>query len=515
MKRFFQCTLLTLLAAGCGRISEKEPNDHFSQATPVRAGSRAQGTISKADDIDFYRFDSPEDGILSVHVGGIRDIDFVLSIQNKDRQELKRYDETGIGGDERALDIGVQKDTYYIVLSNKNPKADNPKQPYFMKIRLDSSLDRELEPNDSALQASPIRLGETLRGHYFPKQNLLAQEKDFIEDDWLKIKVEQSGLFQLNIDVSEVPGVDPILEIYDVNAYKIKEVDTGGVGEPESLRNFGIRGPVEYTLRLRSKTKAGSEEIEYGIVTELLPYEGKNEFEPNDQRVEATPFEKDAIEGTIAPAGDADWYKISGSTQDGRKILRAVLSPVAGMDLKLDVYDEVGTPLLSIDNMGKEQPEILAGLGLTGSDRYLVVSEKSGKASDNRKNYRLTRELVPAAAGLEFESNDSSATAQGIKVGESVDGYYAPKGDADWYEFNVYQKGIVNADIAGVINVRPALTLYDQESKEIASAAGKKPGEPLSMEKELEPGTYWLYLRPSESNQNNVRDKYTLRLRIR
>ena len=40
-------------------------------------------------------------------------------------------------------------------------------------------------------------------------------------------------------------------------------------------------------------------------------------------------------------------------------------------------------------------------------------------------------------------------------------------------------------------------------------------GESVSLDRELEPGTYWLKLQGTDPNQNNVRDKYTLRLRAK
>ncbi|HVE11746.1 MAG TPA: hypothetical protein VNI01_00005, partial [Elusimicrobiota bacterium] len=121
--------------------------------------------------------------------------------------------------------------------------------------------------------------------------------------------------------------------------------------------------------------------------------------------------------------------------------------------------------------------------------------------------------VVPAAPGLEFESNDSTATAQALKVGESVDGYLAPKGDVDYYEFNVYQKSRITAELTGLLNVRWSAALSDQDGRELARAAGRKSGEALSLSQDLDPGTYLLRLSASDPGQVNVRDKYTLRLR--
>jgi hypothetical protein len=506
---------LSLFLGACGPAKETEPNDSYQQATPLRAGGKALGTIANPKDQDWYRLDAAADGVLSVKIGGIRDVDFVLAFFDKDRRELKRVDETTVGGDEEMLDLGLAPGTYYLVVSNKNEKANNPVQVYELQTSHAGSSGRELEPNDTALAAASLEAGGLVKGHYWPTRQLLAEDPEAAEEDWYAISVQQQGLFLLNADVSEVPRIDPILEVYDTNGYKLKELDAGGVGESESLRNFGVRGPGKFMLRLRSKYKnAGNAEAAYDLLTELRPYQGRTEFEPNDQRADATPLELDSMSGSIAPAGDQDWYKIAVST-DGKFLLRAELTGLAGMDLSLSLRDALGGELALIDNMGKEQPEVLTGWGAAQGEYYFVVSEKSGKKADSRQTYQLATRQIPWQAGLEWEPNNSSATVQALKIGESTDGYFAPKDDEDWYEFNLYQKGVVVVELTGVINVAPKMTLFDQEYREVGAAAAAKPGEPVSLERELDRGTYVVWLKPADPAQNNVRDKYSLRVRVK
>ncbi len=502
---------ITALAAACGPLKEREPNEDYSRATPVTAGRAATGTLGSASDVDWYKVRAPRDGSLSIRLSGIRESDWVVSFRSADRTEQKRVDETSVGGDEQALDLWLAQGDYYVVVSNKNEKAANPNQPYELELAFEPATGREREPNDRATSATELPPGGSLTGHFHPGTNPTAE--DLQEEDWFSVRVEKAGLQLLNIDVSEVPKVDSVLEVFDSNGYKVREGDAGGVGEAESLRNFGVRGPAEYKLRLRSKARASNAEVSYQLVTELLPYQGKLEFEPNDQRAEATPFEADSIEGTIAPAADADWYRLTAPT-DTKGVLRAELTAAAGMDLVLQVMDEVGNPILTVDNMGKDQPEILTGLGLR-SEQFLRVTEKTGKKGDAKRNYTLTKTIVGWQAGLEYELNDSSKTAQAMKPGDSVDGYFAPKGDVDYYEFNVYQKGSAILELTGVLAVRATAQLYDQEDRLVKSVEAAKAGESLALEADLEPGTYVARVAPAEAQQANVRDKYTFRVRMR
>lgn len=516
-RRILPFVLGAALFAACSpTVQEHEPNNDFAHANPLPPNGRVEGAISSPDDVDWYQVTiGRESGVLNLHVGGIREVDFVISFRNRDRLELKRIDETGVGGDEQALDLGVTRGEYYVVLSNKNPRANNPAQKYVLSAKLESSAARELEPNDTPLTASRLEVNGVTRGHYYPTTNLLAQDLDQAEEDWFRIQVDRAGVFALSLDLSGVPNVDPDMEVYDLNGYKLKEVGGGGVGEGARLKDFGIRAPAQYFLRLRTRgRRMGNPEVGYEILSELRPYDGRTELEPNDQRTDATPFDRDWLTGHVAPAGDVDWYRVNAATGP-KQILRAELSALPGLDLVLTVSDDLGAPLLVVDNGGKENPEVLTGIGAANATYYLVVSEKTGKAADDRNAYTLAKTLLPWQPGLEWEPNDSTATAQAFKVGESVDGYLAPKGDVDFYEFNVYQKGTVVFELTGLINVRWSAELFDQDNRLSHSLTAAKTGEPLSCDRDLDPGTYWLKLQAADLNQNNVRDKYTLRLGVR
>ncbi|MEK7389270.1 MAG: hypothetical protein AAB036_06200 [Elusimicrobiota bacterium] len=506
---------LALMLGACGPVKEAEPNDSYQQAGSLKTGGKAVGTIAVAKDQDWYRMDVEAAGVLNAKIGGIRDVDFVVAVFDKDRRELKRVDETTVGGDEHLLDIGLSAGAYYLVVSNKNEKVNNAAQPYELQTSYETSNTREHEPNDTALTAAPLEAGDLVKGHYWPTRQLLSEDLEAEEEDWYSIGVTKQGLFLLNIDVSEVPKIDPVVEVYDTNGYKLRELDAGGVGEGETLRNFGVRGPGKFLLRLRSKYKnTGNADVPYDLLTELRPYQGLTEFEPNDQRADATPLELDSMSGTIAPVGDQDWYRVSVSSF-GRSLLRAELSGLAGTDLALSLRDGLGNELISVDNMGREQPEILTGWGASAGEYYLVVSEKSGKKADSRQTYQLGVRQIPWQSGLEWETNNSSGSVQSLKVGESLDGYFSPKGDEDWFEFNLYQKGVVVMELTGVINVAARLTLFDQEYAELAGVSAPKAGESASLERELDRGTYAVRLKPADPSQNNVRDKYSFRVRVK
>ena len=50
---------------------------------------------------------------------------------------------------------------------------------------------------------------------------------------------------------------------------------------------------------------------------------------------------------------------------------------------------------------------------------------------------------------------------------------------------------------------------------EVATAAAPKSDQPVTLERELDRGTYFVRLRPADAVQNNVRDKYSFRVRAK
>ncbi|MDD5628436.1 MAG: hypothetical protein PHU21_05195, partial [Elusimicrobia bacterium] len=313
-RRLLPIVLAAAALAACAPVvQESEPNDDMAHASRLPPNGRARGSIARPDDVDWYKVSVERDsGVLGLHVGGIRDVDFVLSFRDRTGVELKRIDETGVGGDEVATDLGVSRGDWYVVLSNKNPKADNPSQKYVLTAKLESAAGRELEPNDTPLSANTLELNGVTRGHYYPYTNLLSEDADKTEQDWFRVKVDRAGAYALNLDLGGVPNVAPVLEFYDVNGYKLKEISAADAGQGLTFKDFGVRAPAQVLLRLRTRgARMGNPDALYELLSELRPYAGRSELEPNDQRGDATPLERDFILGHIAPAGDADWYRVN------------------------------------------------------------------------------------------------------------------------------------------------------------------------------------------------------------
>ncbi|MBI5500508.1 MAG: serine/threonine protein kinase [Deltaproteobacteria bacterium] len=147
------------------------------------------------------------------------------------------------------------------------------------------------------------------------------------------------------------------------------------------------------------------------------------------------------VRGTIgrrisSAQGDEDWYRVE--IRPMRKgVLRADLSGIPGLDLRLDLFDvSGGEPMAAGERGGPGAGEAIPGVLVDGMVYFVRVRENlppkavpSERISDQ---YRVTVRHLPADA-FEAEPNDDPATAQAVAPGASMTGYLEVPGDRDIY----------------------------------------------------------------------------------
>jgi hypothetical protein len=117
---------------------EKEPNDGFDTAQPLEPGKRMQGTISRAADVDVYRFSDKSGRSLRATVTAAQKgspLDGVLTLFDERRHQLGTNDDAD--GKDPRLAFRVPADgTYYLVVSDANNNG-SPMHAYQLTIEPD------------------------------------------------------------------------------------------------------------------------------------------------------------------------------------------------------------------------------------------------------------------------------------------------------------------------------------------------------------------------------------------
>lgn len=166
-----------------------------------------------------------------------------------------------------------------------------------------------------------------------------------------------------------------------------------------------------------------------------------DEKEPDDDVAHAQPMEPGkGIRGTIT-AKDVDvfaWMDPNAPRDmGGFDYARVELTGVPGIDLALDVLDGDGKRLVTVNDGGPGEYEVIPNVGVDPARTYyLRVHEAGAPKGDATHAYELTVTAFKAAESDEREPNDDAAHATPVKLSSGTtgdaSGFFGRKHDDDW-----------------------------------------------------------------------------------
>ncbi|HEX4462519.1 MAG TPA: hypothetical protein VIA18_31295, partial [Polyangia bacterium] len=221
-----------------------------------------------------------------------------------------------------------------------------------------------------------------------------------------------------------------------------------------------------------------------------------DEQEPDDTVASAQPMTPGSgIRGSMAApkaagaktVGDDDYYSwmapgAAAAPDMGFSYARVELTGVAGLDLVLEVLDGDGKRLVSANDGGPGEPELIPNVGVDPAHTYYVRVHEAGVAKgDPTHPYELTVQTFAAAAGEEREPNDDPAHATPVRLtngttGEAT-GFFGRKHDEDWLRLSLAGvpakdgRATLRVELVPVDGVAVALKVQP----DVAVAPGVKP----------------------------------------
>jgi len=203
----------------------------------------------------------------------------------------------------------------------------------------DEHAEPEGDAGDTRDDATAVSAGETVDGTF--------DGEEASDTDWYALDVEAGDYIRLNHRTGS--GDDPPIELYGPTGKKLAEDDM----YVDALAT-GARAPVNGTYYVKTTVSSG---MPYTITFDVA---SPDDFEPNDQRSEATAVESDAELGAVVGENETDWYAVDLSAGEtlhatlDRKQAEQALE--CGNDLAVDVFDEEGDRISEIDaNRGEEE----------------------------------------------------------------------------------------------------------------------------------------------------------------
>ncbi len=237
----------------------------------------------------------------------------------------------------------------------------------------------------------------------------------------------------------------------------------------------------------------------------------KSETEPNDAMEQANEFRVgESIEGYLQDR-DYDWYKLI-VNKPGKNYIRIDLSGVPGINAELRLCDEKGNRIWEVNDAEAGGAEQIVHFPVNPGIYYIRIYG-GGKAT--KEKYILSSRIMdPWQEGEESEPNDRQESANELKLGQVVGGFFAKRYDEDWFKLIVDKPGksLVLIDITAVPGVNSSLTLRDANGRSIWDVNEAEAGGPESIfNLALAQGMYFIQLYAREFNYNN---HYVLHTRI-
>jgi len=422
---------------------EAEPNNRISEAILVPLGMLQQGTLSTADDADWFRFEVPlslapaettaktPDPSMpqaveekpSVEIEAVRvpepeplvevlprriaveveaDAEALLEIQLRDdKGRPLMQTPSGHKGSWTVRNYALPADLSAVTLLLETPfptQAKTPFVPIPYKLKLSFEKDDasfEAEPNDSPLQATPL----------FHAQDMEALLSPAADVDYFRVDVAQTSL--VNVELSALEGVDLQLSaIVPANA-ATKEAERvllrsneGKTNEAERLLNvqclltcyFKVESVAQKVSGSWTKTQENPK-TPYKIRVQVQEDPQRREREPNNSMGQATELAMGQnLRGYIYPKGDVDFFRVDLSQSLVRKPILATLFglPKNSLGLWLHRLDEEGKLELvqTAPIPQKDRPTVLRYSAVPGI-YFLEVKDSRNRESNFQDEYQL------------------------------------------------------------------------------------------------------------------------------
>ena len=527
---FFSCSGKT--------VPEIENNDTREKAGKIELNKEIKGTISTLKDTDFFLFDlrNKKNDIYSIRVKELKNIEnssMILTLYNQDGvykqvNDFRVYDynkdKFDTSGEYESFEnINLGGERYWLRVSMEFPYKKKIKEfkkaVYYLKIILSSFINNfEKEPNDKNVDADTLTIGEEKKGLFNPGWNIYNNrryksvgEGKFIEEDWYLLNLEIDKPSIIGLKITPVPDVDAVLEIWDEFAgVKIKSIDNYSRDESEEYINFGVERSKKLYIVVKSKFMQYNKRVPYKLTTFLNDYDNRTEFEPNDIISQSSLIHfNSSILGTISPRGDYDWYSFTVPPNSDDQV-KIILKPVRNIDTVIELRDRIGEKIISIDNMGKEESEILSNINLEPGNYHIIIRGKK-KEQNSKDTYTMILQSS-SIENCEIEMNNTMEEATEVHINKDMEGFISPKGDIDYYTFTLRNTRDINISLIPVPNIDFIMTLINENRKKrVIDSNGSGAGENLNTM--LEPGNYYVEIKEKTGNKFNYANRYMLSIR--
>lgn len=486
---------LSLFTACSGDLSEKEPeNDKRKNAQQIKSGQIFRGTFysGKGTDTDFVFLRVSGNAMIKGELSGVKGIDSEIRLYRKGRAApFKIINDQLSSLGEKFGPILVEEPGVVIALKTRKPvnQSQYTDLPYQFKVNTFSPPQPvEREPNDSYAEAQQI--DENITGYYSNVYiSSTGGERKEVERDFFFVELTEEKKYRIQIDLTGVAGVDPVLRLFDYKKNLLKVVDDKGLGQGETVPAYGVEGPDRLYMSVTAKDYRINENEYYQLEVDTSEYENKYEFEPNDSREKASDLTEEETMAEISDAGDIDWFQYQ-NRQQWPVILRVELVPERSFNPVLELYNSRGAKIHKFNNGEPEENEGISNRVLK-PDQVIFLKVTSVEHSvDGPAEYLLKLNSDQLVDVNEVEPNDRPPQANEILPDSTVVGYINPNKDFDYFKVKIDKQQRFKVLLDALPDCRLSLKVADRKSAVFDKAGSERAGEGISLTTVLEPGGF-------------------------
>jgi hypothetical protein len=403
--------------AGPDVLSETEPNDRPDQALTLTREAVVSAALSadpaKGDE-DWYRLAPPSPRTAEITVSGIPGGDVTIEVYDRDRNRLGSVNSEGEGKPERYPNLYVERERYVRVAPARKGSGGS----YTLTLTYRRPNDgEEREPNDRAVDATPLALGQTVAAY-------IGHAGD---EDWYRIELPEQ-------EAATPPAPTP------------SPTEDAAPSAPQ-----GTPSSPEGTAEGATLTAEGSTPPPEGST----PAAGTGMEDPTGTMGTAAPVAAARPPEPVEPPGVA---------------LKIELSSIEGVRPELAVLSAAEAPLFSLRAAKEGESLTLRNIGVRATDRVVYVVVKSGWVGSGKEArrtynatdpYTLSVSLEEAGANAELEPNDELYKATPIHGSGFKEGFLAPKNDVDYYVLRTTEPMLAKVEVSGVERLDLVLSAVD------------------------------------------------------
>src|SRR6218665_539906 len=398
---------------GPEQLGEKEPNERPEQALALAKDATVSASLgadpSKPDE-DWYRLAPASPRVADVSVSGIPGGDVLLEVYDAPGVRSASINSAGVGKPERFPNLFVEHERWVRVASARKGTGG----AYTLEVRYHAPEDGvEREPNDRAVDATPLPLGQAVAG-------FIGHAGD---EDWYRLELPEP--------THPTPPPDA----------------TGATTPPPANPSPTAETPAPGTDS--GPPAEGSVTPEPGTPSEDSTTGGPSSAENMAPLDVPIPVPQQALP-TPAPAPIPE--------EPAMVALKIDLGGIEGVRPELSVLTAAEAPLFT--TKGNEGEALsLRNVGIRASDRVVYLVVKSGWSGTGKeakrgfnpeKAYTLTVTQEEAGANAELEPNEELYKATPLPLAGYKEGFLSPKGDVDHFVLKTSEPVLARVELSGV-----------------------------------------------------------------